>query len=256
MSNIWGKVLGGAVGFVMGGPVGAFVGAAVGHAVDINAPSFQLFDASAAQRAFFEALFLVMGHVAKADGRVSEREIRVAEEVMHRMQLTEVQRQQAIKLFNRGKRSEFNLATTLQELGTQCGTQPQLFRLFIEVLLDAGHADGALSRPGRQVLEQCCAALGVERWELERMINLRRGGYRAGASGAKAQISDPYEVLGLASDADDRAVKQAYRRLINQNHPDKLVSKGLPAEMLDLAKDRTAQIRAAYEQIRANRGFR
>ena len=67
---------------------------------------------------------------------------------------------------------------------------------------------------------------------------------------------DPYATLEIDRRATDKQIKQAYRRLINRNHPDKLVSRGLPEEMLNLAKERTTKIRAAYEQIRTERGFR
>ncbi|MDJ0654939.1 MAG: co-chaperone DjlA [Xanthomonadales bacterium] len=257
MSRIWGKVVGGAVGLMMGGPVGAFVGAALGHAVDTGLPSIGLFDLQRAQRAFFESVFLVMGHIAKSDGRVSEREIAVAEAIMTRMQLTGDQRQEAIKLFNRGKRGGFNLTETLGHLHQACGAQPQLFRLFLEIQLDAAFADGSLKPQGRAVLQRCASFLGVPQWELDRILAMRSGARPGGMRQPQKPVSaDPYGVLGVDRKAGEGEIKKAYRRLISQHHPDKLVSKGLPKEMLDLAKDKTAEIRAAYEQIRTERGFR
>ncbi len=252
MAGIFGKLVGGGIGLAFGGPVGLFVGAAIGHAVDMNLGHLSLFDASAAQQSFFQALFLVMGHIAKADGRVSEREIQVAQQVMERMQLTAEQRQLAIRLFNRGKRNEFNLGITLSELRSSGGSQPQLARLLIEVLLDAGCADGNLSYQAHAIVEKCAIALGVSAHEVDLMINRRT----AVQSNRSRRFEDPFEVLGLKRGADDRAVKQAYRRLTSQNHPDKLVSKGLPKEMLELAKQKTAEIRAAYDQIRNERNPR
>ncbi len=253
MAAIVGKIIGGGLGLALGGPLGAFVGAALGHAVDMNIGHLSLFDASAAQQSFFQALFLIMGHIAKADGRVSEREIQVAQQVMQRMQLDAQQRQVAIKLFNRGKRSEFSLDMTLSELNRSCGAQPQLFRLLIEVQLDAGYADGRLSHQAHRIIEKCGLALGIPGSELDQMVDRRRGGYRRSANAGR--FENPYEVLGLPRGSDDKTVKQAYRRLTSQNHPDKLVSKGLPREMLELAKQKTTEIRAAYDQIRAERGL-
>ncbi|MEM9533442.1 MAG: co-chaperone DjlA [Pseudomonadota bacterium] len=256
MTSIWGKLVGGGLGLVFGGPVGAFVGAAVGHAVDLNLENITLSigNPSSAQAAFFEAVFLIMGHTAKADGRVSENEIRVAEQVMTRLQLNASQRQLAISLFNRGKRNDFDLPGTLANLRKACGSQPQLFRLLIETLLDAGFADGQLAPKPRYVIEQCAIALGITDHELNNMTEQRQQGYRRSKTGRV--LVDPYQVLGLREGADEKSVKQAYRRLISQNHPDKLVAKGLPQEMLELAKEKTSEIRAAYEQIREARGFR
>lgn len=253
MPGMFGKIIGGGLGLVFGGPVGAFVGAALGHAVDMNMGHLSVFDNSRAQQSFFHSLFLTMGHISKADGRVSEQEIKVAEQVMDRMQLSADQRQVAIKLFNRGKRSDFNLGITLAELRSNCGNQPQLFRLLVEVLLDAGFADGDLSPGAYNIVEKCGIALDVSAPEIDQLIARRRGGFRRGAT--PRRFDNPYQVLGLTTQADDKAVKQAYRRLISQNHPDKLVSKGLPSEMLELAKQKTSEIRAAYEQIRELRGL-
>ncbi len=255
--RVWGKIVGGTIGFIAGGPFGAFVGAALGHAVDANAAALGWFDLADAQRAFFETLFAVMGHLARADGRVSEREIGVAEQVMRRMRLTSARRREAIRRFNEGKRADFDLAAALARLRSSCGAQPQLFRLFVELQLETALADGALKPQGRAVLEQICLRLGIPVWELERM-QAARGAAGAGRGRAPrdALQSDPYQVLGIDRGAGTGEIKRAYRRLISQHHPDKLVSRGLPAAMLDLAKEKTAEIRAAYERIRTERGFR
>ena len=57
----------------------------------------------------------------------------------------------------------------------------------------------------------------------------------------------------MSKNASDADVKKAYRRLMNQHHPDKLVSKGLPEEMMKLANEKTQQIKEAYERIKKSR---
>jgi DnaJ like chaperone protein len=103
-----------------------------------------------------------------------------------------------------------------------------------------------------------CNNLGIPQAEFERMVKMRHNaaGYRRQARQPQRARSDPYQVLGVSQDASDREVKQAYRRLISQHHPDKLVSKGLPKEMLELAKDKTAELTAAYDDIRKRRNMR
>jgi len=78
----------------------------------------------------------------------------------------------------------------------------------------------------------------------------------AGGARAEAELGEAYRALGVEPDASDKEVKTAYRRLMNQHHPDKLVSRGLPDSMLESAKERTREIRAAYELIRERRGIR
>ena len=99
-----GKGLGGLIGAFVGGPVGSIVGVIVGHRVD------------EIRRVFFEATFEVMGHVAKADGRVSEDEVQVARRIMQAMRLTDEQVQEAIEHFTRGKRARYPLEERLGEL--------------------------------------------------------------------------------------------------------------------------------------------
>ena len=112
--RIWGKIIGAFIGLIFGGLPGALFGAFVGHAIDTVAPHVVVLNLAASQEAFTRALFSTMGHLAKADGRVSEREIAVAQEVMSRMHLNQAQRHTAIGLFNEGKGSGFDLEATLQ----------------------------------------------------------------------------------------------------------------------------------------------
>ena len=72
----------------------------------------------------------------------------------------------------------------------------------------------------------------------------------------KRRWSEAYGVLGVAPTASDRDVKTAYRRLMNQHHPDKQAARGLPDSMMEIAKERTSEIRAAYEVVKSHRGFR
>jgi DnaJ like chaperone protein len=256
--NVWGKIIGAFIGLLFGGLGGALFGAFLGHAVDSVAPRVGVINLAAAQQAFFKALFSTMGHLAKADGRVSEREIAVAQEIMSRMQLSAHQRRLAIELFNQGKQPGFALAPTIQAFYQVCGSQPNLLRMFVEILLDAALADGKLDTAAVAVMLSICNHLGISQAEFEQMVNMRHNaaGYRRQARQPQRANSDPYQVLGIVPGASDREVKQAYRRLISQHHPDKLVSKGLPKEMMDLAKDKTAETTAAYDDIRKRRDMR
>jgi len=256
--NIWGKIIGAFLGLLFGGIPGALLGAFIGHTVDSVAPRVVVMNVAASQQAFFRALFATMGHLAKADGRVSEREIAVAQAIMARMQLSPQQRRQAIELFNQGKQPGFDLAPTVRAFHQVCGAQPALLRMFVEILLDAALADGHLDTAAVAVMISVCNHLGITQSEFERMLNMRHNaaGYGRRAQSPQRSRSDPYRVLGVTPEASDREIKQAYRRLISQHHPDKLVSKGLPREMMELAKEKTAELTAAYDEIKKRRKIR
>jgi DnaJ like chaperone protein len=261
----WGKLLGGAFGFALGGPLGALLGTALGHSFDRGLRGIELHDGADTERvqtAFFTASFAVMGHLAKADGRVSEREIVAARAIMDHMRLDAGQREVAMRLFRGGKSADFDLEATLRQLRQVCGRRINLLQMFIEIQLSVALADGEVAAGERKVLEEICAALGYPVFALDQLIILaraaREGSYRGTGDSvqrpAGRSLEQAYGILGLDRRASDSEVKRAYRRLMSQHHPDKLVARGLPEEMSRLATERTQEIRAAYEQIKTARG--
>lgn len=269
----WGKLVGGAFGFLLGGPLGAVLGAALGHGFDRGLgglPDEALAGAAGADRervqmAFFTATFAVLGRVSKADGQVSRDEIRLAEAVMDEMNLRPDMRHAAIKLFNQGKAPDFPLHDVLDQFRQECRGRSTLIRLFLEIQVQGAYADGELHPAEQRLLYAMCDRLGFARHaldDIERMIRAERA-YRGAAGGAggratpdtgRPSLQQAYDLLGVKPDADDGEIKRAYRRLLSQHHPDKLVSKGLPEEMMKLAAQKTHEIRQAYEAIREARG--
>jgi DnaJ like chaperone protein len=258
-----GKIFGGAFGFLMGGPLGAILGASLGHQFDIGMDhsltdeSLGPGDAHRVQMAFFTATFSVMGHIAKADGRVSEAEINMAKQIMGQLALSEAMRTTAINLFQQGKNNDFPLDDVLDQFRRECHRRTNLIRMFLEIQLQSALADGQLHAIEDQLLLHICHRLGISRFEYERIklqVNAQQRFYsyqQQSQHPVKKQdnISDAYAILGLTSGASDSDIKKAYRRLISQHHPDKLVAKGLPEEMMTLAKEKTQRIRKAYETI-------
>ena len=267
----WGKLVGGAFGFMLGGPLGALLGVALGHNFDRGlktlpgGPTYASGDRERVQTAFFTTTFAVMGAVAKADGRVSREEIRMAEAVMAEMSLDDARRQTAINLFGQGKRADFDLDAVLEQFRRECHGRTTLIGMFIEIQLQAAYADGRLDPEEDRLLRHICRLLGVSEFDyhrLERMVRAQHAfaggggrGERARPAAARPSLHDAYAVLGVEKDASDAEVKRAYRRLRSQHHPDKLVSKGLPEEMMKVAAQKSHEIREAYERVREARGL-
>lgn len=245
----WGKLFGGTFGFMLGGPLGALLGAALGHGLDNKAG--QVRRRQRVQTAFFTATFSVMGHLAKADGRVSENEIQMARTLMEQMRLNPMLKKMAIKLFTEGKADDFPLDDVLAQLKEECRRRHDLMRVFIEIQLQACYSDGTLDQAEKKILLHICARLGFSRAEFEQIEAMLRGG--GGRSGGML-LDDAYKILDVSKNATDAEVKKAYRRLMNQHHPDKLVAKGLPEEMMKIATEKTHEIRTAYELIKKERG--
>ena len=264
----WGKLVGGAFGLMVGGPLGAVLGAALGHSFDrgltgIEGPVGRSGNQERVQAAFFTATFSCMGHLAKADGRVSPREIEVAESVIQRMRLSPEQRDAAIDLFNQGKQADFDLEGTLRQFRQESRRRTNIIQMFVEIQLQAAYADGQLNGAEERMLLYMCRILGFSEARfrlLERMLkNQSRtdGPGRQGPAGAREgmTIRNAYEILGVSRDASNDEIKKAYRRLMSQHHPDKLVSRGLPDEMVEMAKSRSQDISRAYECVKEARGM-
>jgi DnaJ like chaperone protein len=262
----WGKLLGGTFGFMLGGPLGALMGAALGHNFDKGLHisdemgGFQRGDQQRVQTAFFTASFSVMGAVCKADGQVSEDEIAIAKQVMGQMQLTPEQKKAAMALFNEGKKRDFPLVEVIQQLKSEIGFRPNLQRMFLEIQLYAAYADGVMHPDELRLLKHVCEILRFPQKEFQQLdaaIRAQLHHQGSGQAGKPAGISlkDAYTTLNVSKDASNAEVKRAYRRLLSQHHPDKLVSKGLPEEMMKIATDRTHEIRQAYEKIKDTRGI-
>ncbi len=258
----WGTLLGGAFGFMLGGPLGALLGAALGRRFDKGVDGLgdyaaDIGDQERVQTAFFTATFAVMGHLAKVDGQVSRSEIQLAEQVMAQMRLNEAMRSTAIRLFNEGKSPTFQLDAVLEQFRRECHRRRQLLRMFVEIQMHACYADGAVHEEEARVLRHICDRLGFSRGEfaqIEAMVRAARGFAAGGhAPAAQDQLTAAYQLLGVAREASDAEIKTAYRRLMNQHHPDKLVAKGLPEEMIALATEKTQEIKAAYDVVRASR---
>ena len=255
-------VVGGAFGFMLGGPLGAILGASVGHQFGKGLTGIETGetlnpgDQHRVQMAFFTATFSVMGHIAKADGHVSPEEISQANRVMFEMALTSDMRATAINLFQQGKQADFPLNDVLAQFYKECHRRTDLLRMFLEIQLQEAFADGTLAASEEKLLLHICSQLRIARFDYERMkIQLQtRQRFQGRSSYTKSapqttSLQDAYGVLGLTPSASRAEVKKAYRRLMSQNHPDKLVAKGLPEEMMRLAKEKTQKISKAYETI-------
>jgi len=260
----WGKALGGAFGFMIGGPLGALFGAALGHNFDrglkfsAESQSYSAGDQERVQSAFFTATFSVMGYMAKVDGRVSEIEIKMADQIMSQMMLDQEQKKVARNLFNEGKQPGFDIDGVLAQFKSECVRRNHLLQMFLEIQIATFLADGVIHHKERETIYYIGNHLGIQQVLIDQLIMMVQGQhyYSTGSTQkhtAKSDISQAYAVLGLSEGASDQEIKNAYRKLMNQHHPDKLVSKGLPDEMIKVATEKTQEIRRAYDVIKKSR---
>lgn len=262
--NWWGKIIGGTLGYMLGGPIGALLGAVLGHNLDKGINSFSYNKVGhpdqqqRTQAAFFTAVFSVMGHICKADGIVTPDEINTAKMIMSRMVLTKEQKKAAIELFNAGKQPDFPIEAVLIQLKKEIGLSRNIKRVFLEIQCYAALADGVMHPDEQRLLIKICSLLGFPQYEFESIAasiaaELHHEDRGKTTKSTQMTLKEAYAILDISASTKDKEVKRAYRRLISQHHPDKLVSKGLPEEMIKIANQRTQEIREAYERIMQDR---
>lgn len=258
-----GKLFGTIIGFLILGPLGAILGFFIGHSADKSRGGIGGSRRKEIERQFFITSFRLLGHIAKADGRVSEAEVRHTEDLMTRLGLTPDHRREAIAEFKFGSESNFDLESELNEFVRVCGRQPRLMQALLSYLIMLSLADGVMDESEVHILRQVATRLGMPAAVFERMLRMIQAQYsfhqQGGAGGAQQpsanQLELAYEVLGVESDASNAEVKRAYRKLISENHPDKLIGQGMPEDMVKIATERSQEIRAAYDQIKKSRGL-
>ena len=287
--SIWGKILGALFGFMFLKIPGAILGLLVGHFFDKayrqdfnQLGGFGRFftdqDNVKQQAIFFHSLFSALGHLAKSDGKVTDREIQIATALMDEMRLTGDARREAQEAFREGKARDFPLVDILKGFYDARHGRRDILQVFLEILIQAAFADGQLSQQEYNVLEKVAKPLGFRRRDLDYLISMyeaeirfrQRGGQRNYAGAGQRQhgqsrqqsayseqqsLDDAYRILGVAASDDEKAIKRAYRKRMSEHHPDKLVSKGLPEQAMEIAKKKAQDIQSAYELIKQKRGF-
>jgi len=241
------------IGLLVAGVRGLLIGAAIGFSarwVLQNALGKRL---ALVQAQFLDSTFAVMGAVCKADGAVSRDEIRVAESMFARLNLSSEQRHSAMAAFSQGKAPSFDLDAEVAKFARVSRGHRPILVMFLQIQCAAVAADGNVHPEEHQMVVRVARGLGLSEADVAQLEALLRTS--APGPSPKHKLEDAYTALGLSSSATDSEIKQAYRRLMSQNHPDKLAGKGLPESMREMAEERSREISTAYAVIKEARGF-
>lgn len=265
----WGTLLGAAIGFYLEEIPGGIFGIILGFLVDksihaLQQPGFTKINPAQLaqlQREFFLTTFAVMGHIASTMGNEDPEENEALNKVIARLNLPLDVHEEATELYNEGKSRNFDLKRAILSFYNACHSQVHLLEMFLEIQLLAAYRDGEIQSQKNQVLLTIAKMLQLSRADYDRILSTIRAEdhfARENLSGfvnSSGSDEDAYAILYLSPNATNEEIKKAYRRLTSMHHPDKLVAKGLPEEMLKIAENKTREIRIAYERIRAIRNF-
>lgn len=255
------KFIGLVLGYFLLGFFGAFLGYLFGSSIDRTRAYGLggLNPLSNAQRkeVFLETVFVLMGKLAKADGRISKDEISHVELFIKKNGMSTEHRKQAIEQFKRGAADDFDITNTLDKFMTSCGHTLNLKQVLLMYLIVMALADGKLDDAEQTLLEKIALHLGYSQAQFRHMLEmvLNQSHFSQGQSSqsSASAIEDAYKALGVTKDNSDQEIKRAYRKLMSQYHPDKLIGQGLPEDMIAVATEQAKEIQVAYDLIKKHR---
>jgi DnaJ like chaperone protein len=286
---IWGKILGGAAGLAIGGPIGAVIGAVAGHAYDryrqeesrarlalssrrrdrnpwsgtgqppeppphrpsdpwAEPPPVFADPAETRRIAFATAVIVLGAKLAKVDGVVTRDEIQAFKRVFR---IDDAEVGDVARIYNQAKTSARGFEPYARQISALFGHDPFLLEELLVGLFEVARADGELNPAEVDFLRRVAAIFGFNIGSFEQ-IRARFSATARNMSGA----DDAYAVLGLTRSASDDEIKQTYRKLVREHHPDRLVAKGMPEEFVERANRTLAAINAAYDRIEKERNLK
>jgi len=236
--SFWKAGIGGMIGFTIGGPLGGILGAIIGSKFS-NKNQRQPSNNQKSQAAFFTALFACFAKIAKADGRVSREEVdKVDNFIKSKFRFPPEQRVFAIEIFNHAKDDQNSFEDYARQLSSLLSSDPSSLIMFYELLFELSMADGYLDPSEEKLLFQAIKIFNLDPDLMS--INKKKFG---------VNVADAYAMLGVDQSMSFNDIKKAYQRKRKEFHPDTLVSKGLPEELLDKAKEKFIEIQSAFEEI-------
>jgi len=252
-------VIGGIIGLLIGGPAGLLIGAGLGYAASRLLRYSILGGLRVVQSELIDSTFAIMGALCKADKVVTRDEINAVEQIFAMLRLQDEQRRQARAAFNQGKQPDFDLDAAVDRFARIGRGRAPLLQLFLQLQTMAVAADGRIDPAEHAMLVRIARRLGLSEHDvaqLEALLRASTGGPSApGSPPSRDRLADAYAALDVSPDASPAEIKRAYRKLISQNHPDKLAARGLPESMRAVAEERSRELNSAYDLIKSARGM-
>lgn len=243
--SVWGKVFGAAAGLAVGGPLGALLGAVAGHyALDRDSEGSEGFDerGDTGKVAFTIAVIALGAKMAKADGVVSREEVDAFKEVFD---IPPGEMANVARVFDMARQDVAGYEQYARQIANMFKQQPRVLEDLVDGLFHIAKADGVFHPSEEEYLRSVAEIFGFTEDDWTRI--------RASHIGPDA--ADPYIILGVSHNMADDDIKKAYRQLVRENHPDKLIADGMPEEFVAVANEKIATINDAYDRIAKQRGM-
>lgn len=234
--TIWGKIVGGAAGFAFGGPLGALLGGVAGHAIDKIKTKKKLPEETALKQIGFTIGVIVLSaKMAKADGKVTEEEITAFKE---KINVPDNEIKNVAKLWDQAKKTTDGFEVYAKQICDLLEKNSSVLEELLNLLIAIAQADGKITIPEIKYLRKVGDIFGFSNEDFERIYSSNSGVY-----------NNPYEVLGVSRNTSIEEIKQKWKQLAINHHPDRLISQGIPEDLIEKSTSRLKEINNAWDTI-------
>ncbi len=253
------KLIGALLGFYFLGFFGAFIGYFLGSFIDryiaYGIGGVNPFSQHQRQSVFLETVFILMGKLAKADGHISQDEIDHVEQFIQKLGMSAEHRQQAIALFKQGADANFDIEPSLKKFIAICGNTNNLKQMLLVYLIVMALSDGHIHSAEEIMLKDIARHFGYDQAAFKQILDmvLNQSHFAGGQTTSATSLEDAYKALGVSKESSDHEIKRAYRKLMSQYHPDKLMGQGVPEDMIAVATEQAKEVQVAYNLIATSR---
>lgn len=235
--SVWGKFIVSAAGFALGGPIGALIGAVAGHAIDKIKTKQKLPEESALKQIGFTVGVIVLSaKMAKADGKVTKEEIRAFQ---NKISVPENEIKNVARLWDQAKKTTDGFEVYAQQICQLLGKNSSVLEELLNLLIIIAKADGKITKSEILYLKQVSIIFGFSIEKFERIYSSNLG-----------EISDPYQILGVTRNTPIVEIKNKWKLLASNHHPDKLIAQGLPIDFIEKSTNRLQEINNAWDIIK------
>jgi len=235
--SIWGSLIGGMVGFSLAGPFGMLLGSLIGGKISRSRSAAGNFGTFAQpQQIFALSLIVLSAKLSKADGQVSKEEL-IA--VRNKLKIPENEIEQVGKIFNKAKQESTGYEPYAQQIAQIYKNNPNVLEEVINILFYIAEADGNVSKSELNMMQHIAQIFGLNQVQFNAIKESRKSSDKL----------NPYIVLESKPEENLQTIRKKYLQLSKEHHPDLLISKGVPQEVIAESKKKMRAINSAWDQV-------
>ena len=203
-----------------------------------------------------DGLAALFAYMCKADGVITPSELKEVETVMTSLRLSAPDRRRFKEVFNASKKyTEGDERSVLQEIRLFFGDRPELMTGVILSLESIAKLDGGITTLQQRIIDQAIDLFGTTNYSETYYHGTEQKSQQSALGSIYGANETHYQILGCTSNATDDEVKNAYKKMVQQYHPDKHMAKELPPDMLEYATNKFNEIQQAYGMIKRERNL-